>query len=173
MFYTAKSKYNKYKAVADVLEYTYDAFISYSEDDRSFVLTDCIEKLEKEENLSLCINHRDFVPGDDITDNIINAIKKSRKTICIISKSFFDSYYCMFEFNMARMEGIHSRNKKNVIFLVLYKHVRSKDIPLVFYELIQNQSYIEYPDDAQDTSIFWAKSMKPFAYKFYLFEQNS
>lgn len=157
MFYSAKSKYNKYKAVADVIEYTYDAFISYSEDDRSFVLTDCIDRLEKEEHLSLCINHRDFVPGDDITDNIINAIQKSRKTICIISKSFFDSYYCMFEFNMARMEGIHSRNGKNVIFLVLYKHVRSKDIPLVIYELIQNQSYIEYPDDRQDTDIFWAK----------------
>ncbi|XP_052086059.1 toll-like receptor 4 [Mytilus californianus] len=157
MFYSAKSKYKKYKAVADVIEYTYDAFISYSEDDRSFVLTDFIEKLEKEENLSLCINHRDFVPGDDITDNIINAIQKSRKTICIISKSFFDSYYCMFEFNMARMEGIHSRNGLNVIFLVLYKHVRSKDIPLVIYELIQNQSYIEYPDDPQDTDNFWAK----------------
>ncbi|CAC5379200.1 unnamed protein product [Mytilus coruscus] len=60
MFYSAKSKYNKYKAVADVIDYTYDAFISYSEDDRSYVLTDCIEKHEKEEHLSLCINHRDF-----------------------------------------------------------------------------------------------------------------
>ncbi|CAC5385777.1 unnamed protein product [Mytilus coruscus] len=156
IFYTAKLKYVKNKSDEELTEYVYDAFISYSDKDREFVINDCIENLEQGV-LKLCIHQRDFVPGEDITDNIINAIQNSRKTICIITRSFLDSYYCMFEFNMARMESIHSRNGKNTLFLVFYEKILPEELPLVLYELIQNQSYIEYPNDEQGDVIFWQK----------------
>ncbi|CAG2240817.1 Toll-like receptor 4 [Mytilus edulis] len=111
MYYMTKGKYSYQKiSPDDDDEYTYDAFISYSDDDRSFVLKDCIEKLEKEENFRLCIHQRDFMPGQDITVNITNCIHTSRSTVCLITRKFLESYYCMFEFNMARMESIYSRN---------------------------------------------------------------
>ena len=156
IFYTAKLKYMKKKSDEELTEYVYDAFISYSDKDREFVTKDCIENLEQGV-LKLCIHQRDFIPGEDITDNIINAIQNSRKTICIITRSFLDSYYCMFEFNMARMESIHSRNGKNTLFLVFYEKLLPEELPLVLYELIQNQSYIEYPNDEQGNVIFWQK----------------
>ncbi|CAC5395033.1 TLR13 [Mytilus coruscus] len=138
-------------------EYVYDAFISYSENDQKFIIEECIKNLEGNGNMKLCIHQRDFIPGEEITQNIISAIQNSRKTICIISRSFLESYYCMFEFNMARMESIHSRNGKNVIFLVFYEKLLPEELPLVLYELIQKQSYIEYPNDEHGNVIFWDK----------------
>ncbi|XP_071131840.1 insulin-like growth factor-binding protein complex acid labile subunit [Mytilus edulis] len=94
---------------------------------------------------------------EDITDNIIHAIESSRKTICIITRSFLQSYYCMFEYNMARMESIHSRNGKNVLFLVFYEQLLPEELPLVLYEVIQKQTYIEFPNDEHGNRVFWEK----------------
>ncbi|XP_052100881.1 toll-like receptor 4 [Mytilus californianus] len=158
LFYTAKLKYTSHRNMEENLnEYVYDAFISYSENDRKFVIEECIKNLEENGNMKLCIHQRDFMPGEEITQNIISAIQNSRKTICIISRSFLESYYCMFEFNMARMESIHSRNGKNVLFLVFYEMLLPEELPLVLYELIQKQSYIEYPNDEHGNVIFWDK----------------
>ncbi|CAC5393756.1 TLR13 [Mytilus coruscus] len=139
------------------LDYIYDAFVSYSDEDRAFVMNECIKNLEHDGNLKLCLHHRDFIPGEDITDNIIHAIESSRKTICIITRSFLQSYYCMFEYNMARMENIHSRNGKNVLFLVFYEQLLPEELPLVLYEVIQKQTYIEFPNDEHRNRIFWEK----------------
>ncbi|XP_071128538.1 toll-like receptor 4 [Mytilus edulis] len=159
LYYKTKLK-NRFRSTnpsENNLDYIYDAFVSYSDEDRAFVLNECIENLENDGNLKLCLHHRDFVPGHDITDNIIHAIESSRKTICIITRSFLQSYYCMFEFNMARMESIHSRNGKNVLFLVFYEQFLPEELPLVLYEVIQKQTYIEFPNDEHGNRIFWEK----------------
>ncbi|XP_076099280.1 toll-like receptor 4 [Mytilus galloprovincialis] len=161
MYYMTKGKYS-YQNISptDDDEYTYDAFISYSDDGRSFVLKDCIEKLEKEENFRLCIHQRDFMPGQDITVNITNCIHTSRSTVCLITRKFLESYYCMFEFNMARMESIYSRDGRNILFLVFYEQILPKELPLVMLELVQKESYIEYPNDEQGNVVFWEKIKK-------------
>ncbi|CAC5393754.1 TLR13 [Mytilus coruscus] len=152
-----KNRFRSTKQSENKLDYIYDAFVSYSDEDRAFVLKECIENLENDGNLKLCLHHRDFVPGHDITDNIIHAIENSRKTICIITRSFLQSYYCMFEYNMARMESIHSRNGKNVLFLVFYEQLLPEELPLVLYEVIQKETYIEFPNDEHGNRIFWEK----------------
>ncbi|CAG2195403.1 Toll-like receptor 4 [Mytilus edulis] len=158
MYYMTKGKYSYQKILPDDDdEYTYDAFISYSNSDRSFVFKDCIDKLEKGENLKLCIHQRNFMPGQDITVNITNCIHTSRTTVCLITRKFLESYYCMFEFNMARMESIYSRNGKNILFLVFYEQLEPKELPLVMLELVQKESYIEYPNDEQGNVVFWEK----------------
>ncbi|XP_063428368.1 toll-like receptor 4 [Mytilus trossulus] len=157
MFYLAKRKHYNYKASIDNGEYTYDAFISYCDDDRAFVLQDCIANLETEGNAKLCVHQRDFLPGQEITVNITNAIHDSRKTVCIITRKFFESYYCMFEFNMARMENIYSRDGRNIIFLVFLEQIQPKEMPLMMLELIEKQSYIEYPNDEEGNIVFWDK----------------
>ncbi|CAC5402894.1 TLR13 [Mytilus coruscus] len=158
MYYMTKGKYS-YRAILpdDDDEYTYDAFISYSDDDRSFVLKDCIEKLEKEGKFRLCIHQRDFMPGQDITVNITNCIRTSRTTVCLITRKFLESYYCMFEFNMARMESIYSRHGRNILFLVFYEQILPKELPLVMLEIVQKESYIEYPNDEPGNVVFWEK----------------
>ncbi|CAG2218245.1 Toll-like receptor 4 [Mytilus edulis] len=122
-----------------------------------FVHEDCIQNLETDKNLKLCIHHRDFIPGEEITVNITNAIHRSRKTICIITKSFLESYYCMFEFNMAKTEGIYSRKGENTLILVFCEDILPRDLPLVLLELVQRRSYIPYHDDQRGNIEFWGR----------------
>ncbi|XP_063437808.1 toll-like receptor 4 [Mytilus trossulus] len=157
MFYLAKSKHRRQEASTDFKQYVYDAFISYCEHDNLFVINDCIQNLEMNRNFKLCLHQRDFLPGEEITTNITNAIHESKKTICIVTKHFFDSYYCMFEFNMARMESMYSRDKGNIIFLIFLEQILPQNMPLILLELVQKDSYIEYPNDEQGNIVFWEK----------------
>ncbi|XP_052075452.1 toll-like receptor 4 [Mytilus californianus] len=157
LFYTAKLRYSSHNNMDDRGQYVYDAFISYSDEIRTFVTKDCIDNLERDGHFKLCIHHRDFLPGAAINDNITQAIQRSRKTICIITRSFIESYYCMFELNMARMESIHRKKDKSLIFLVFYDQLQPEELPLVLYEIIQKKSYIEYPNDVHGNFIFWEK----------------
>ncbi|CAG2249550.1 Toll-like receptor 4 [Mytilus edulis] len=158
LYYLSKGKYYSYKPVDySTQTYKYDAFISFSEIDLRFIKNGCIPQLEIKNNLKLCIHNRDFMPGEEITVNITNAIHNSRKTICVISRAFLDSYYCKFEFNMARMESIYSRGGENILLLVFYEQILPRELPLVMLELVQEQSYIEYPHDDQGNVVFWEK----------------
>ncbi|VDI24486.1 toll-like receptor 4 [Mytilus galloprovincialis] len=158
LYYTAKMKYTSIEnGDEDSREYDYDAFISYSDEDRMFVINDCIKNLEQDRNLKLCIHERDFIPGHDITNNIVRAIQTSRKTICIITRSFLKSDFCMFELNMAKMESTHSRNGKNILVLVFNEKLSSKDLPLHLYEHIQKQSYLQYQNNEIANAFFWEK----------------
>ncbi|CAG2234303.1 unnamed protein product [Mytilus edulis] len=152
-----QSKYTKLKLAENNKIYLYDAFISYADREQNFIINECIPNLEETGNKKLCIHQRDFIPGEDITLNITNAIHDSKRTICIITRAFLDSYYCMFEFNMARMESIYSRGGENILFLVLHEHITSRELPLVMLEIVQRQSYIEYPNDEQGNVVFWDK----------------
>lgn len=155
VYYMTINRYKRYKQIEEDNVYKYNAFISYADQESAFVKNECIPELERNRNLSLCIHQRDFVAGEDITQNITNGIHESKRTICIVTQSFLDSYYCMFEFNMAKMESIYSRKGQNILFLVLIENIPSKNLPLVMLEIVQQQSYIEYPSDANERVVFW------------------
>jgi hypothetical protein len=63
----------------------------------------------------------------------------------------------MFEYNMSRVESIYSRNKENILYLVILEQIPAKDLPLIILELVQSQSYIEYPNDEYGNSVFCDK----------------
>ncbi|OWF50884.1 toll-like receptor 4 [Mizuhopecten yessoensis] len=159
LYYMAKNRYRGYVVVRDTLDshYNYDAFISYSDSNSSFVIHDIVENLETNHGLRLCLHQRDFLPGNEIAVNITNAISNSRKTVAIITNSYLDSYWCMFEFNMARMESVYTRAEENVLFLILYEKLPRRQIPMDVLDVIESDSYIEYPDDEQGNVVFWDK----------------
>ncbi|XP_061165648.1 toll-like receptor 4 [Saccostrea echinata] len=154
MYYVAREKYKNSEKKPDALEnlYHFDAFVSYAEKDRTFVI-DLVKRLEEEFNLRLCIHHRDFIPGTGIADNITNAIHNSRKTVCVITSDFLQSYWCMFELNMARMEAIYSRNGENVLLLVALEKDAMKKLPFSFMDLIESKSYIEFPESGDKDEV--------------------
>ncbi|XP_062612109.1 toll-like receptor 4 [Saccostrea cucullata] len=160
-YYMTKSRYHQYKSLRgeNLPLNQYDAFVSYADEDRSFVLR-MIKELEEEEGIKLCIHQRDFVPGFDIAENIITAVNKSRKTIILLSPNFIKSSWCMYELHIAKMEEIYSRNDENVIFLILYETLPLKDIPLTLMDLINQKTYIEFPNGDHDQEfsddVFWS-----------------
>ncbi|XP_062591435.1 toll-like receptor 4 [Saccostrea cucullata] len=158
MYYVAREKYKDDELCNRKTrgkEYHFDAFVSYAESDRQFVIS-LVKFLEDQSNLRLCIHHRDFIPGTGIEDNITNAIHNSRQTICIMTSQFLESYWCMFELNMARMESIYSRNGENVLFLVALEESAMRKLPLSLMDLIESKSYLEFPEggDKEEVTAF-------------------
>ncbi|CAC5414807.1 unnamed protein product [Mytilus coruscus] len=158
LYYIVKSKHQGYIKPQQVDNYfLYDAFISYADEDDTFVHRKFLKHVEENGNISCCIHKRDFIPGNDIASNITSAIHNSRKTVVIMSQNFLASDWCLFEFNMAKMESIYSRSSENIIFIVFIEQLPAKDLPLNILELVQSKSYIEYPNDEYGDVIFWEK----------------
>ncbi|KAK3093472.1 hypothetical protein FSP39_016167 [Pinctada imbricata] len=160
LYYMTKGRYKGYsslKTKSEEGDYEFDAFISYADEDRQFALHDMMKNVEREGNLKLCFHNRDFIPGFDIAENITNAINNSRKTLCVISSNYLNSYWCMYELNIGRMESIYSRNGEDVLFLVILENCSSSNIPFSVFDIIEKKSYIEYPNDTEGDIIFWRK----------------
>ena len=61
----------------------FDAFISYAQEDADFVTNELLPGLEDNADIRFrCIVHiRDFVPGREISEQIIDAVNNSRRTV--------------------------------------------------------------------------------------------
>ena len=157
MYYMIKAKRNGYTQIPDTDEdrqYQYDVFISYANENYQFVTGELFEKLEAA-GLSLCLHQKDFLPGSYIAENILQAIRKSRMTVIILTNEFLQSKWCMYEFNMARMENIYSRGDENIIFVVKFGEF---DITRASPELqacLESESYLSYPEDVDERPYFW------------------
>ena len=65
----------------DDIEYIHDAFVVYSDEDRQWVHNVLLYEMETVRGMKLCVHFRDFIPGNDIDDQIVTAIDDSRKTL--------------------------------------------------------------------------------------------
>ncbi|XP_046569176.1 toll-like receptor 4 [Haliotis rubra] len=154
LYFVGRRKYRELETTdQDGQVYEYDAFVSYADTDRCLVIESMISELEDKGGLRLCIHHRDFLPGEVIASNIVNAIQNSRKTLIVLSPSFLKSHWCDFEYNMAQMEGITRR--QNIVLVVLYQHVDMKHLPKDMAVMLSNNCYLEYNTDVYGSVVFW------------------
>ena len=85
----------------------FDAFVLYHFDsDDDFVLNFLLPELEENRNFKLCIHSRNFTPGQDIKDNIKEAIEGSNSAIIVMSQGFVDSMWCKEEFTHCYIENM-------------------------------------------------------------------
>lgn len=158
LYYLTQYGYNKCdNLLSDDDNFEFDAFISYANEDRNFVTTELIRHLEDQGGCKLCLHERDFEIGKPIAASIANAVNTSKKTIIILSEHFLKSDWCIFEFNMARMESLCSRNGRDVVFVILYGHIKMSNVPLEIMELMSTNTYKEYTTDQHGNILFWEK----------------
>ena len=158
LYYMARNGSHGYQQLpANSKPYRYDAFVSYAELNRSYVADEMVHELEAVSNFRLCLSGRHFRPGASIAANITNAINRSRKTIVVMTEDFLDSYWCMYELNMARMESIYARGGDDILCLIFYENIPLNTLPHQVLELVNKQSFIQYPSDAQGKVVFWEK----------------
>ena len=156
-YYMTKARYGGYVPVRDVDNentYEYDVFISYSTDDYQFATGEMYNHL-KEAGLSMCLHQKDFLPGHDIAGNIVHAVRNSKITLVLLSPAFLQSKWCIYEFNMARMERIYSREGENVIYVVMYKPVDVAILSPEMRECLESESYSSYPETEGERPYFW------------------
>ncbi|XP_045172600.2 toll-like receptor 4 [Mercenaria mercenaria] len=136
-------------------EFTHDVFISYANENGTFIKNDLIPELEDKRQLRLLVHDRDFELGEFVSDNIVRAISTSRKTLITMSRHFLASDWCIFEMNMARMEAI--KTGRNVLCLIMLEEVPMEGLPLEILDIIRHQTYLELPSDIDHRELFWER----------------
>ena len=136
--------------------YMYDAFVAYAGQDSGWVRSKLIEELEfGEKPFKLCIHERDFIPGYFISDNIITAVKSSRKVIFIVSKHFIKSRWCDFESKVALSYHLCSRNGIIAIVFPGTRHYPAQN--MVMARFLDSVTYLEWSTDKDKELLFWLR----------------
>ncbi|XP_052760511.1 uncharacterized protein LOC128203241 [Mya arenaria] len=143
-------------------EKQFDAFVSYKSHprDEGFVVRTLYQKLEKELGFRLCLHYRDFVPGETISNNIINAVDASRRTILILTPRYVESEFTRFEYQKAQQEMLKRKHKIIPILLDDISDLQST-MDKNLKGIINSVTYLEWPegesDDSKKIEKFWKR----------------
>ncbi|KAL4239515.1 hypothetical protein ACF0H5_000329 [Mactra antiquata] len=152
----AKIKHFKYQSIyrGNEYQYTHDIFLSYANKNSEFILNQLYPFL-KEKGIRVCLHDKDFLPGDNIADNILDAIRNSRITLAVLSNDYVRSKWCVYEFNMARMESIYDRYGTSCLCLMVYENVPTNKLSNEMLQWLRTNTYLEYTRDEQGDNDFW------------------
>ena len=88
----------------------FDAFISYSHEDRDYVENNLLRGLENADDSELrykvCVHSRDWNVGEDIPSQIFRSVEDSRKTIIVLSQNYVESKWSDMEFKAAHKKAL-------------------------------------------------------------------
>ncbi|XP_045520385.1 protein toll-like [Pieris brassicae] len=99
----------------DAKDARYEAFVSFATNEagRAAKLAARLES----QGRRLCLHHRDWAPGELITEQIARSVRDSRRTIVLLSDAFLDSAWARAEFRAAW--ALTQRERKPRLLLVL------------------------------------------------------
>lgn len=93
----------------------YDAFVSYSEKERQWVVNTLQQRLENHHPpYKLCIHHRD-----------LNSVEQSRRMLMVLSHNFLQSEWCMLEFRTAHHKVLEDHLK---LIIILFDDVNFAEL---------------------------------------------
>ncbi|XP_070537008.1 toll-like receptor 2 [Ptychodera flava] len=135
----------------------YDAFVVYNQHDSDWVIHELVPHLENIDppNFKLCIHERDFIPGNDIFENVLDSIEQSKKTMLILSPDFAASEWCYFETRMVHRCLIEE--KRDIIIMVSLKRIPDDEMPRILRNILLIKNYLEWPENEIGRKLFWEK----------------
>ncbi|XP_004578673.2 toll-like receptor 5 [Ochotona princeps] len=139
-------------------EYKYDAYLCFSSKDFEWVQTALLKHLDRQysdqNRFNLCIEQRDFVPGENHITNIQAAVWSSRKIVCLVSRHFLRDGWCLEAFSYAQSRCLSDVSSTLIMVVVgtlsqyqLMKHQYLRGF-------VQKQLYLRWPEDLQDVHWF-------------------
>ena len=135
--------------------YQYDAFVVYSDEDRQWVHNVLLYELETVRGMKVCVHFQDFIPGEVIDKNIVDAIDNSRKTLLILTKHFLVSEWCEYEMRSARNK-LQAEGKDVVVPILLAELPDDYFNPSV-KNLIREKTYLQWETSIAGQEYFWEK----------------
>ncbi|KAK2143346.1 hypothetical protein LSH36_852g00037 [Paralvinella palmiformis] len=160
-FFVELSRRRKgYESQTNDEDFEYDAFVAYHKDSLTWLVQEMVEHLEGRltvEPLRLCLHHRDWLPGIPIEENVLSSIKKSRRTVILLTRSFLRSNWCDFEFQMARIHGFDEGHE--VLVVVQLEEIPVNELNRTLLKVRKTHTWLEWPtpDDAEAVDAFWER----------------
>ena len=148
------------KACEGYGDYQYDAFVSYSNEDRNFVVR-LVAMLENYEPfLKLCVYERDFEIGSVISESVLQSVSLSRRTLLVISDAFARSQWCRWELQLAEHHRLFLRDENeggdSLIMIKLGEVTETHMTPTLKY-LLRTRVYLEWDSEPSKQRQFWDK----------------
>ena len=126
----------------------YDAFVCYNfDEDHHFVFNSILPELEENHDppLKMFIHDRDFIPGQEISINIHNAVTNCNSTIIVMSQGFIDSPRYREEFTKCVAESVQDPAFK--LFIIMMEEVNSLvNVPENMHSFFKEKTYIKTDD---------------------------
>ncbi|GIY69180.1 protein toll [Caerostris extrusa] len=124
----------------------YDAFISFSHKDQDLVIMDLINGIEtRDPNVKLFLHYKHFLPGEYIHLNIMRAVHLSKRTVLVLSKSFLESEWCLFEFKAAHVEALKDRVNR-IIIVKMNDLPKDEELPEEIQVYLKSTTYLTWGD---------------------------
>lgn len=139
----------------------YDAFVSYSNEDRNFVVR-LVAMLENYEPfLKLCVYERDFEIGSVISESVLQSVALSRRTLLVVSDAFARSQWCRWELQLAENHRLFLRDDNEgggdpLIMIKLGQVAEAHMTPTLKY-LLRTRIYLEWDSEPRKQRQFWDK----------------
>ncbi|XP_052069773.1 toll-like receptor 4 [Mytilus californianus] len=144
-YYNIRRKYRiLHDSDTEIERRKYDAFVAYHQSDYKIVKTKIVPFLEGKKGLSLCIHQRDFLSGLYIADNIMDAMKNSKKILVLITKNYLESKWGKFELDMARMQIF--QEDRNLLITVMIENIPPSKMPKSLLDIWERITCIESDD---------------------------
>ncbi|NXL91832.1 TLR7 protein, partial [Alectura lathami] len=136
----------------------YDAFVAYDNTDpavNDWVMRELVEKLEdqKARRFNLCLEERDWLPGQPVFDNLSQSIQLSKKTIFVLTNKYIKSGSFKTTFYMAHQRLLDE--KIDVIILIFLEKVLQNSRYIQLRKRLCRSSVLEWPTNPRSQPYFW------------------
>ncbi|XP_007517534.2 toll-like receptor 7 [Erinaceus europaeus] len=156
-YHFCKAKIRGYQRLLS-LDSCYDAFIVYDTKDPAvteWVLDELVAKLEdpREKHFNLCLEERDWLPGQPVLENLSQSIQLSKKTVFVMTGKYAKTESFKVAFYLSHQRLIDE--KVDVIILIFLEKPFQKSKFLQLRKRLCGSSVLEWPTNPQAHPYFW------------------
>jgi hypothetical protein len=135
--------------------FEFDGFVCHDSSDLKWIVSELLPEMEDVRGFKLCLAERDFTPGYNLHEHIVDYIDRSKKTILILTPNFIQSQWCSFEVSMALNKTIKSNH--DVIVPVILQSLPLSAISKTLYSILKHNLYLEWDTDRAARELFWVR----------------
>ena len=135
----------------------YDAYVIYHNQDEDWVDEQLLANIEEgdQEHFKLCLKNRDIRAGRLIFNELSLHIRRSRKTLVILTPRFVDDNWCYFQLNMAHHRVLEENH--NVLIFIILEDIPNERLTLLLRQLFCKAPCFKWPNDAYGQDLFWRR----------------
>ncbi|XP_051027728.1 toll-like receptor 12 [Acomys russatus] len=141
--------------------FLFDVFVSHCREDQGWVIEELLPALEgflpAGLGLRLCLPERDFEPGKDVVDNVVDSMVSSPVTLCVLSGRALCNSRCCLELRVATSLLLAAPFPPTLL-LVFLEPISRHQLPGYhrLARLLRRRDYCLWPEEDERKSGFWA-----------------